>query len=538
MMAKTGMLLMTAVYGAALSIPHEKVKGPEGSGWIKHERIPRNKLLEFTIALKHTDAQKAWLKETIDAVSDPRNARYGQYLSMQDVAEKMSAAKETSDAVLTAFTGAGFTGVELLPARDFARASATHAVAAEFFKTEFCRWESSRNVSITRACSPFYHLPQTIAGAIDTVGGLIHFPLATYGAKMAVHAKAGAGDYIDTLRNTYNMVGVGPLTNQSTTCFVQFVDEWYSPNDLQAFFWHESPSQVGQVIARKIGPWQPGNGLEANLDSQYLAAMGNGVETWVWSREGYHDVWLPFLSNLSSIADPPLVMSISYGQVPGTLTRDYIERSNVEMQKIGLRGTTVVVASGDDGSTCQNGKFTPEFPGYLPYVVTVGGTSSCTPGSGVASFSGGGFADLFPTPKWQETVVHEYLKKTTVDTKYFNASGRGFPDVSACGAVAICVNSVCGQHIFGTSCSAPIFAAIIGLFNDMRLFSQRPPLGFVTPALYAAYAADVGSFNDITTGRTYGCSGNNASFEATTGWDPTSGLGTPNFWQLLAQLMA
>ncbi|KAJ9453699.1 Physarolisin [Diplonema papillatum] len=540
MMAKTGMLLMAAAC-AALSIPHEKVKGPEGFGWTKHERIPRDELLGFTIALKHTDAQKAWLKETIDAVSDLHNARYGQYLSMQDIAEKMGAAKEKSDAVLTAFTGAGFTGVELLPARDFARAYATHAVAAEFFKTEFCRWESSRNVSITRACSPFYHLPQNIAGAIDIVGGLINFPLATHGAKMAVRANAGAGNYIDTLRHTYNMVDVRPLTKQSTTCFAQFADQWYSPDDLQDFFRHESPSQVGQVIAKKIGPWHPGDGFEANLDSQYLAAMGNGVETWVWSNPKLVNnqvPWLEFFSNLSSITEAPLVMSISYGEGAHTLTRDYVERSNVELQKIGLRGITVVVASGDRGANCQDDKFTPEFPSYLPYLVTVGGTSSCTPGSSVGFFSGGGFADWYPRPKWQETVVNEYLKKTTVNTTLFNAAGRGYPDVSACGEVDICLNSDCERRLVGTSCSTPIFSAIIGLFNDMRFYSGRPPLGFVTPALYAAYARNVGAFNDITAGETTGCPACNAAFEATTGWDPTSGLGTPNYWLLLAELMA
>lgn len=96
----------------------------------------------------------------------------------------------------------------------------------------------------------------------------------------------------------------------------------------------------------------------------------------------------------------------------------------------------------------------------------------------------------------------------------------------------------------GTSAAAPTFAGIIGLLNDARLRAGKPALGFLNPFLYSeGYKA----LNDITGGSSYGCGGIDpqseeevpgaliipgAHWNATEGWDPVTGLGTPNFEKL------
>lgn len=97
----------------------------------------------------------------------------------------------------------------------------------------------------------------------------------------------------------------------------------------------------------------------------------------------------------------------------------------------------------------------------------------------------------------------------------------------------------------GTSAAAPVCAAIFTLLNDARLRAGKPPVGFINPALYAIGAKGL---NDITSGAAVGCRGVNlqsnltingvgiipyASWNATVGWDPATGLGTPNFGNLL-----
>ena len=91
-----------------------------------------------------------------------------------------------------------------------------------------------------------------------------------------------------------------------------------------------------------------------------------------------------------------------------------------------------------------------------------------------------------------------------------------------------------GWNTFGgTSSAAPMWAAMLADVNASPTCQANPPtqngVGFVSPLLYSvasnptAYAA---SFNDITTGNNdpYGDS---KLFQATTGYDMASGLGTP-----------
>jgi subtilase family serine protease len=122
---------------------------------------------------------------------------------------------------------------------------------------------------------------------------------------------------------------------------------------------------------------------------------------------------------------------------------------------------------------------------------------------------------------------------------------RGVPDVSADASghtgMAIAIATPGGgtyiRNSGGTSASAPIWAGLIALADQ---FAHRH-LGFVNPALYriAASPAYHRAFHDIT-------SGNNTAkfppktftgYRAAPGWDPVTGLGSPDA-QWLVPLLA
>lgn len=84
----------------------------------------------------------------------------------------------------------------------------------------------------------------------------------------------------------------------------------------------------------------------------------------------------------------------------------------------------------------------------------------------------------------------------------------------------------------GTSASSPTLGALFTLLNQARLNAGKTPIGFVNPALYANPAA----LNDVVRGGNQGCG--TAGFESAPGWDPVTGLGTPNFPKLLQVFMA
>jgi tripeptidyl-peptidase-1 len=73
---------------------------------------------------------------------------------------------------------------------------------------------------------------------------------------------------------------------------------------------------------------------------------------------------------------------------------------------------------------------------------------------------------------------------------------------------------------------------VVALLNSDRISNGLPPFGLLNPWLYGK-AGPAGALNDITTGKQSGCTQVSGSgFPATTGWDPVTGLGTPDFKKL------
>ncbi|KAI4105412.1 MAG: hypothetical protein LQ339_003476 [Xanthoria mediterranea] len=250
------------------------------------------------------------------------------------------------------------------------------------------------------------------------------------------------------------------------------------------------------------------------------------------------------------------VISTSYGYNEADLTAPYERRQCMEYMKLGLGGTSFLFSSGDsgvggNGKRCidpatkeyndgSSGIFNPGFPSGCPYITSIGATQ-IVPNASVTApekacetviFSGGGFSNVFPLPSYQASAVKSWF--TNFPPPYgadrFNNSQttRGFPDISANGANYVI--AVTGQFalIYGTSASSPTVGAILTLINEARLYAGKSSLGFVNPFLYA----NPGALNDITLGSNPGCG--TQGFQAVPGWDPVTGLGTPNFPKLLA----
>ncbi|KAI0378056.1 tripeptidyl-peptidase [Hypomontagnella monticulosa] len=261
--------------------------------------------------------------------------------------------------------------------------------------------------------------------------------------------------------------------------------------------------------------------------------------TTVNSNEPYLD-WLHYVLAQEEI---PPVISTSYADNEQTVPEAYARRVCNEFAQLGARGVSVIFASGDHGvgrdSSCRSNdgsdkpQFVPVFPASCPYVTSVGATRLVGPE--IVAFdarggfvSGGGFSNYFDRPKYQEKHVEQYLQGLdTTLAPYYNAQGRGYPDVSAIGYHYAVMSGGQAHLQDGTSASAPAFAALIALVNDALLAEGKPTLGFLNPLLYSRGAE---AFTDITIGSNFGC--NTTGFPARKGWDAASGLGTPWFPKL------
>ncbi|PSK33926.1 Protease KEX1 [Elsinoe australis] len=324
------------------------------------------------------------------------------------------------------------------------------------------------------------------------------------------------------------------------------------------------------VYPQKVRLYQVGDGV--NVDSVgtfniWLDALDGSYCTYQGGDQPYVDPAYPDPNdNLSGYQGPlqcggaPLsnVLSVSYGQIEGALPEFYQRRQCTEWAKLALQGVSVIYASGDSGvanrfnagypNSCLNGdpdqlyvdvngtRYSPSFPVNCPYITAVGATTlnGADVASGeraVSSFgSGGGFSNIFEAPAYQADVVAAFQSQYGPDygPNVYNNTGkaRGFPDVSAIGLNVATVFNGSTLGVGGTSASAPIFAGIVTLLNEARLAIGKGPVGFLNPTLYA----NPDAFNDITIGSNPGCG--TGGFNATPGWDPVTGLGTPNVEKL------
>jgi subtilase family serine protease len=211
-------------------------------------------------------------------------------------------------------------------------------------------------------------------------------------------------------------------------------------------------------------------------------------------------------------------------------------------------GVTAFFASGDSGvaNTDKQGRLFPfptvNYPSSSPDVVSVGGTEVTHPTAAITSYQpesvwndgfgagGGGYSSVFAEPSDQ------------AGARIPDPPGmRGLPDVSANAAVisAVLVYESFDPtvapgwvEIAGTSEATPLWAGTDAVMN-----SADGPLGFLPPRLYQIYENPTlyaEAFHDITAGNN--SFGGITGYPAAPGWDPASGLGTPNAAGLAAAL--
>jgi len=267
-----------------------------------------------------------------------------------------------------------------------------------------------------------------------------------------------------------------------------------------------------------------------------------------------------------------------------------LENLRYAFKAAAANGVTVLGSAGDSGTANdrkspvgKGGSLIPtptvEWPASDPLVTGVGGTSLCTdpnntttrtvdsvspPAQCQGAFAGqaevvwsrptadvatgGGFSHVFSRPDYQNVLP--------AGSTAIPSTARGVPDIalqanSRTGALVyltlppdgnsglICGTAPCSTgwyDIGGTSLSAPQWAGLVAIAAQIAGHG----LGLINPLLYdlasdpAIYADD---FFDVTVGDNH-VNGDSGFYSASTGWDPTTGLGTPNAANLVPDLAA
>ena len=224
----------------------------------------------------------------------------------------------------------------------------------------------------------------------------------------------------------------------------------------------------------------------------------------------------------------PGIVSMSFGAAEGNWT------GSVDSVFTGA-GMTYLAATGDSGAAVS-------WPSVSSNVVAVGGTTLTYTGSGTRSElswsgTGGGVSAYTPIPSYQNSTVPgvSSLPRRAVADVAFNAdpaSGQ-YVAVQTPGTTAVSWLSV-----GGTSLSTPQWAGLVAIANSARAQAGKPALGAPHSVLYGQIAAVPGTYASVFSDITKGSDGTCALCTAKVGYDPLTGLGTPNVTGLLSALTA
>ena len=308
---------------------------------------------------------------------------------------------------------------------------------------------------------------------------------------------------------------------------------------------------------------------EWDLDSQSSTAIAHNVKKLIlYTGDGSTDQLLWQYNQFATLADA-MAGNMSYGTceldaATGLLLPAISSSDQAFMQAV-AEGLSWHASTGDDGGVCSpiNALGAPlagvpllaNYPDSSPYVVAVGGTSLITDASFNYSSEiawtsgGGGISVLEAAPAWQSGIVPSStltsipgVGSATGAVAGGTGVGRGVPDISldagiylpeaAVGAAADTI--VGGSHlaVVGTSLSSPL---AVGVWARMQS-AHCNKLGFAAPAYYALDTA--GGLMSTATGFHDVTEGTNGDYVATTGWDYTTGFGSPDLAKVNAALPA
>ncbi|KAJ7937053.1 subtilisin-like protein [Mycena leptocephala] len=561
-------------------------------GWTIAGPAPSDHLIKLRIALPQSNFDV--LEDHLYAISDPYHERYGAHLTKEEIEELVAPRPESVASVTEWLSSHGVQEDDIgrSPAGDWLTIRVPVRLVEKMLDTKYHIWKHTvSGDSIVRTTS--YSLPKnllehveliqptTMFGTFKKLKSTIHSvseidaqvesqkqpPIVDLTTGVTVDASCNTTITVTCLKEIYNAVNYTPSAHVGNSVGITgYLEENANRADLQTFYVDQVPAAAAVNSTFKfisvVGGLDSQNaseaGGEANLDVQFAFGVSFPVASTFYSTAGrppfipdsgtpedtnepYTD-WLDFIL---SHPNPPLAISTSYGDDEQTVPESFAKRACAGFAQLGARGVSLMFSSGDGGvgdgdpdpatQSCLTNdglnrtQFIPGFPASCPFVTAVGGTILFP--ERAVSFSGGGFSNYFARPLYQEAAVKGFLNNKLPKGTYsglFNPKGRAIPDVAAQSDFFRVFIGGRAFHIGGTSASSPAFTGFVALLNDGRLKKGLSPLGFLNPLLYSKAAS---GFNDITVGNAPGCG--TEGFNATVGWDPVTGLGTPNFAKLL-----
>ncbi|GGG92464.1 protease pro-enzyme activation domain-containing protein [Silvibacterium dinghuense] len=537
-------------------------------------------LTGMTMYFAPSAAQKAALDALVKAQQTKGSAYYHKWLTPSEYASRFGMTDADLEKVKSWLEQQGFTVDRVSNSRNAVVFSGSAAQVESAFNTSIHHYKVNGVTHTANATA--LELPSALAGVVQTVRNISDFRPQAQHVRMSASTAASVAKpaYTSTSTSEYHFLAPGDVaviydikaaysagytgTGQSIAIVGQSaVDLSDIENFQSAAGLTEKDPTVVLVPDSGSSAISSGDEAESDIDLEWSGAIAKGATiyfVYVGSNSNYS-----VFDSVEYAVDEKIapVISMSYGECEADLTQADITELEAILEQGASQGQTLVVSSGDSGSTgcfsTNSGVTATElaaeevlsvnYPASSAYATAIGGTEfegdktdaseywESASGSDVVtsaleyipeeawnddsskyglSATGGGVSTFITKPSWQTEVTgipsgsYRYVPDISLDASndwdpYLFCSS----DESDTGIAGSCSSGFYGSGgdtystmtlAGGTSFGAPIFAGMLAILNQ-KLNSTGQ--GVVNSTLYTM-AADsttyASAFHDITTG--------------------------------------
>jgi len=536
--------------------------------WDQGPVDPAMKLNYVRLMLKPSAAQQTALDQLLREQQTPGSLNFRKWLTPEQFAARFGISQADIDKIIGWMRSQGFDIITVGRGRKYIAFNATAQQIQSALKTEIHHYRVKGELHFANATDP--SVPAAIQPLVLSFMGLNDFK-----PKPAVRTSTAAKPrYTDNNGNNelapgdlaiiYDLLPVYNMNNTGSGMSIAVIGRIdIQLSDINTFRSNFGLSVNPPTLVLVPGSADPGmastdDETESDLDLEWAGGMApDATVLFVYSTDVITSATYAIDQNLAP------VITFSYGECELLASGTDAQSTQSLAQQANAQGITWMASSGDSGAAAcdsqqaQNGlavqveSSVPEITGVGGLMFNEGGSNywnsqNSANGSSATGYipetvwnestdsqlsaGGGGFSTFFTQPAWQ---VGPGVQAGVM---------RGVPDVALAAADGhdpyIIVTGGNFELVGGTSAATPSFAAMILLLNQWLGTSG---LGNINPTLYGMAQSTPNVFHDITNGNNaVPCVANSTDcgasgyfgYSAGPGWDPASGLGSVDAYQL------
>jgi xanthomonalisin len=530
--------------------------------------------VEVSLNLRNVDQLQSFL----DAVNQPGNASYHQFLTPAQFKAKFAPTDAQVQSVIAHLKASGFSNIKVAANNLLVSADGTAAGANAAFNANMKTFSFKGKAHFANASD--VTVPQSLGGIVDGVLGLQDYArphVMSHRISSDAAKSQASGTQVGHKPTDFASIydaGSTPTASNTVVGIITWGDMTQTISDLKSFTSSNGLATVNtSTVAGGSGTLvSDGDPSEWDLDSQDIIGVSGGVKQLVFyaaingdsNDSQLTDATITAAYNTAVTDNVAKVINVSLGEDETAANNSGTQAADdkVFAQAV-AQGQIFSVAAGDAGVYQWSSDPTEGAPGYIanssgtveidlshygvsepatsPNVVAVGGTTLST--TNTTTWAGEtvwneGLAQIDPqgqgnngTPDDNERLwatgggisLFETAPAWQTSALGSSATKRELPDLafdaaSSTGALIV-INGQANQQVGGTSLASPLFVGIWARIES----ANNNSLGLPTQNMYTYFPKDATPLHDVTSGNN---GYNGYGYNAAAGYDNTTGWGS------------